>query len=172
MCSEVTPDGRYGIVLSYGQTVRWLSYDDVLAHCTATIRATVAAEHDAAVVRQLHHTLGMSLQDAGAVLMELRGARLRPDAQALQPLGLEPGVTVEGKPFLTLSVGGHQVGQWGPAEARNHAMACLELAAAVSLDNAFYDFLTTGDGSLPENTARSVVGNLGQYIGRHAVVEA
>lgn len=171
MCSEITPDGRYGIVLSWGDTVRWLSHEDVLLHCTETVRAAVCAEHDAAVFKQLTGKLELPATHAGETLQDLRDRRPPADAQALQPLGLEPGVTLDGKPFLVVSVGGRKVGQWTPADARNHAMACLELAAAVPLDNAYFDFMT-GDGVMPQHVGRNVVGDLGQYLGRHQVVQA
>lgn len=170
--SEVAPDGRYGIVLARGDTQRWLTYEQVLLHCTATIRAAVYAEHDAAVFKQLTGTLELPLTHAGETVNDLRKRRPPVDAQALQPLGLEPSVTVKGKPFLVVKVAGHTVGQWSPADARQHAMACLELAAAVTLDNNYFDFMTDGDGAIPENAARNMVGDLTQHIGTHKVVKA
>lgn len=170
--SEVGPDGRYGIVLARGDTQRWLTYEQVLLHCTATIRAAVCAEHDAAVFKQLTGPLELPLTHAGQTVQDLRDRRPPVDAQALQPLGLEPGVTVKGKPYLVVSMGGRKVGQWSPADARQHAMACLELAAAVSLDNNYFDFMTGGDGVMPENVARNVVGDLAEYMTRYKVVEA
>lgn len=175
MCSEVTPDGRYGIVLSRGDAERWLSYEEVLLHCTATIQAAVRAEHDAAVFKQLTGPLELPFEHAGLTVQDLRDMRPPVDAQALQPLGLEPGVTMAGKPFLVVRVGGHKVGQWTPADARNHAMACLELAAAVPLDNNYFDFMTgreDGEKVFPAHVARNVIGDLSQYLGRHKVVEA
>lgn len=170
--SEVTPEGRYGIVIARGETERWLTYDEVLLHCTATIRAAVSAEHDAAVFKQLTGPLKLPLTHAGETVNDLRKRRPPVDAQALQPLGLTPQVTAAGKPYLLVKMGGHTVGQWSPADARQHALACLELAAAVALDNNYYDFMTGADGVMPENVARNVVADLGKFIGRHTVVEA
>jgi len=172
MCSEVTPEGRYGIVLSRGQTMRWLTYEEVLLHCTATIAAAVCAEHDAAVFTQLTVKLELPADHAVATVEDLRKRRPPVDRQALQPLGLEPGINMQGKPYLKVSIGGHKVGQWTPGDARNHAMACLELAAAVPLDNAYFEWMTTGDGMIPSHVGRNIVGDLGSHLGRHKVVEA
>lgn len=171
LCSEMTPEGRYGIVLSRGDAMRWLSREEVLLHCAATIAAAVAAEHDAAVFKQLTGPLELPVDHAAETLNDLRKRRPPADAQALQPIGLEPGVTTQGKPFLVVSVGGHKIGQWTPGDARNHAMACLELAAAVPLDNAYFDFMTD-DHVMPHQVARNVIGDLANFLGRHKVVEA
>ena len=168
MCSEILPDGRYGIVLSHGKTVRWLSREDVTRHCQTVVEATIRAEHDAAIFKQLHHKVGMTPELAGEVLVRVRDRRTRLDAQALQPLGLEPGVTIEGKPFLVLSVGGVKVGQWYPADARNHALACLELAAAVEADNRYRDVLVE-DLDL-EDRAYAMVGSLADELVFYTVV--
>lgn len=168
MCSEILPDGRYGIVLSHGETVRWLSREDVMLHCQTVVEATVRAEHDAAIFKQLHHTVGMAAELAGEVLVRVRARRTPLDAQALQPLGLEPGVTLAGKPFLVLSVGGRKVGQWESADARNHALACLELAAAVDADNLYRDVLV--EELELEDRAYAMVGELGKELTMYTVV--
>ena len=171
IASEILPDGRYGIVLAYGKTVRWLDKEQVYLHCHAVVQATVRAEHDAAVFRQLHHSVGLPMDVAGEMVDRLRKARNPLDAQALQPLGLVPGVTVAGKPFLELLVNGHKVGQWGPEEARQHAMGCMELAAAVDCDNAYRDCLMDEVGVEENRVAYGMVGELAKDLARYTVVQ-
>jgi hypothetical protein len=168
MCSEVLPDGRYGIVMSHGKTVRLMDRADVTLHCQVVMEAAVRAQHDAAILNQLHRTAGVPLEAAGEVLARVRARRIPLDAQALQPLGLEPGVTLRGKPFIAVKVGGRVVGEWEPGDARNHALGCLELAAAVDLDNHYRDVLTedidVGDRSY------AMVSELGKELKRYKVV--
>lgn len=170
VASEVLPDGRYGIVLSYGKTVRWLSREDVTLHCQVVVEAAVRAQHDAAVFKQLHHRVGLPLEEVGLMVQQVRDARPPLDAQAIQPLGLEPGVTVEGKPFLAIRVGGRKVGQWTPGDARDHALGCLELAAAVDLDNRYRDVLVEQVGV--GDRAYQMVSELGRDLATYKVVEA
>lgn len=51
--SELLPDGRYGMVLTAGETVRWMNRTDTLAHCAAAMQVAMRAEHDAGIFRQL-----------------------------------------------------------------------------------------------------------------------
>lgn len=171
IASEILPDGRYGIVLAYGKNVRWLDKETVYRHCQAVVQATVRAEHDAAVFRQLHFSVGLPVDVAGDMVERLRKRRNPLDAQALQPLSLEPGVTIAGKPFLGLLVNGHKVGQWGPEEARQHAVGCLELAAAVDLDNAYRDVLMTEVGVEENRVAYGMVGELSKELTLYTVVK-
>lgn len=141
LASEIMPDGRYGIVLSHGKTIRLMDVNDVTAHCREVIAAAVRAQHDAAVLKQLHHRVGIPLDAVGEVLERVRARRPELNVHATHPLGLVPGVTLAGKPFIELLVNGRKVGQWDPEDARNHALGCLELAAAVGLDNVYRDVL-------------------------------
>lgn len=168
LCSEVLPDGTYGIVLSRGDSVRWLSREDVYRHSMAVMSASIRAEHDAAIFRQLTGELNLTPTDAAHMIADLRERRAPVDAQALQPLGLEPGVTIQGKPFLVLSVGGHKIGQWKPQDARQHALACMELAEAVPRDNDYFTFLSTAM-ELDGGQARAVVSGLAEFIGHYTV---
>lgn len=169
LCSEVMPDGSYGIVLARGEAVRWLDREDVYLHAMAVMSATVRAEHDAAIFRQLRDKLGMDFQDAGHMLEMVRRGRPPVDAQALQPLGLEPGVTQDGKPSMVVFLGGHKIGQWDLTEARRHALACMELAEAVDRDNGYFTYLSE-ELELGEK-CRVLVGTLSEHMDTYTVVK-
>lgn len=170
IASEILPDGRYGIVLSYGDTVRIMAVEDVTYHCQAVVQAAVYAEYDAGIVHQLHTRVGLPLEAVGEVLELVRAKRPALNIHATHPLGFEPGVNKEGKPFVGLLVNGHKVGQWDPDDMRNHALGCLDLAAAVALDNTYRDVLTE-DVDLGER-ARGIVGDVGRSLPHYKVVQA
>lgn len=158
--SDVLADGSYGIVIHDGaDTVRALTRDEAYAHAQAVLAAAQRAEYDAAVFLQLTRKLGLPVEVASASVQDLRDVRVSLDASALHPLGLEPGATVEGKPYIVVSLEGDRVGQWTPADARLHAAAALELAEVVRLDSDYYEWLRTSPG-VEEGRARAAVDDL------------
>lgn len=163
LLSEVHPDGTYGVTLRRGETSRWLTREQVYAHAAEVVTAARRAEYDAALLRQLHGELGLPVQEVGMTVQTIREQRVPLDVEALNPLRLEPCATPEGKAFLVLSIGAHKVGQWTPGDARRHAMACLDLAEVVRLDNGYFAFLTGGDG-VPEGPARAAVAGLMKFM--------
>jgi len=57
---------------------------------------------------------------------------------------LVPGMTKNGKAFLTLHVNGQPVGQWSPDDARGHARGVLDSIAVIALDDGYLKVLTCG----------------------------
>ena len=70
---------------------------------------------------------------------------------------LVPGMTKNGKAFLTLHVNGQPVGQWSPDDARGHASGMLDSIAVIALDDGYLKVLTerlevdeaAADGQVP-----------------------
>lgn len=169
--SDVLSDGRYGIVISEGMDiVRAMSAQSAYKHAQEVLKAAQRAKYDAAIFLQLTHKFSLPPVDAGHIVADIRKKRRPLDEKALSPIGLEPGATIEGKPFLIVSVRGEAVGQWTPRDARGHALVALELAEVVSLDTAYYNYLRNdqanhlrSDWGLDETTARSIVGDIMNY---------
>lgn len=170
IASEVMPDGSYGIVLSYGKTIRWMAVEDVTYYCQGVVQAAVYAEYDAGIVKQLRDRVGVPQEGVGEVLELVRAKRPALNVHATHPLGLEPGVNLAGKPFIGLHVNGRKVGQWDPDDCRSHALGCLDLAAAVQLDNVYRQVLAEDVGV--GDKARGFVGMLGKDLPSYKVVQA
>lgn len=163
LLSDVLADGSYGIVIHDGaDTVRGLSREEAYDHAAAVLTAAQRAEYDAAVFQQLNGKLGLPLDTVAEAIRDLRSTRAPLDPNAMHPIGLEPLVTSQGKPFLILSVNGRRVCQWTPADARRHAAGALELAEAVRLDSDYFTWLTN-DAGVEEPRARNVVDDLANH---------
>lgn len=163
LLSDVLADGSYGIVIHDGaDIVRALTHDEAYDHAQAVFAAAQRAEYDAAVFRQLTTKLGQPLDTVAETIRDLRSMRAPLDPNALHPIGLEPLVNSQGKPFLIVSLNGHPVAQWTPADARRHAAGALELAEAVRLDSDYYAWLTSEAG-IEEPHARNIVDDLANH---------
>lgn len=162
--SDVHADGRYGITIRAGNVVRGLSQAETTAHALAVVAAAQRAEYDAATLNLLM-SIGIELGPAALSMNELRDARPRIDAEALAPLSIAPGVSAQTrKPFLTVLAGDMDVGQWTVDDARRHALAALEVAEAVELDQALFDWLVSDAFvGLDEGRARQVVASIAKH---------
>lgn len=162
--SDIAADGTYVVSLVFSsERAVTLSPDEARRHAETVLAAAHRAEHDAAVLTQLHGKLKIPLEDAGKTVGELRGDRPPLDPDALTPLGLEPCVAAADKrPFLAVSVDGKKVGQWETADARAHALALLEVVEAVNLDAAYHRYLV-GTIGIESDRARVVVDDLGNW---------
>lgn len=157
-------DLGYVATISVGADhIRTLTPADALAHAAAVLDAGQRAEYDACVVRQMtDRGSGIGVEATAMLVAELRADRPPLDEQALAPLGLDGGVNSKHEPFVAVSVHGKRVGQWTPADCRRHALAVLELVAAVDLDSAYLRSLR-GVVGLSERVARNVVSDLVNY---------
>lgn len=164
--SDPLPDGTYVTAIHYDDDrSRVLDHTAGLAYVTEVLRAAVQAEHDAAVIRHLMAT-GLGPNLAASVVADLRADRPPIDDAATAPLTLRPGVsqkTMRG--FLAIHMDGRQVGQWEPAEAREHAVQVLEVLTAADLDAAYRRHLI-GPLGVDEPTAMAIVSDLAAYIGK------
>jgi hypothetical protein len=183
--SWVLPKGRgYGVRLRVGGTTWGLTPDRALAYAAAVIRAAVTAEHDAAVAGLLMNKLAVP----DRLVAELFAHDLRPDRPDTDadtgPLLLRPGVAVDEhlngsrtfRPFIGLHLAdthiesgrpawsprGEKVGQFTPADARQHATAVLDTIAAADLDSALRRLLV-GPLGLGEARASAVIADLANH---------
>ena len=161
--SDVAPDGTYVVAIEVGPDESWmLDRHQIRAHGIAVLEAAARAEYDAAVFAQLS-TLSVDQRAIGQVLTDLRAERPPLDTAATAPLELEPGVSHrDHRGFLTLKLHGDPLGQWELDDARRHALACLEVQAAVDLD-AIYRTTLVGIVGLDDARARAVVGALAEH---------
>lgn len=159
--SDLAPDGRTYIatVQLDGDTARTLNRDGGFAWASTVLDVAARAEHDALVLRQLHHAVGIPLHLAASCSGDLRADRPPVDDAATVPLRLEPGVNAKGEPFIGVHINGAQVGQWTCQDARDHAQGILEVLSAVDLDAAYFRYLI-GTLDIDPAQARGIVGSL------------
>jgi hypothetical protein len=162
--SDLAADGTYVTTVQAGPDhARVLDRSEALAYAGAVLEAAARAEHDAAVLAQLHNFLGLPVEAAAGSVADLRAERPPIDPAALAPIGLVPGVSASTKlPFLILEVDGAPVGQWTVTDARRHAEAVLEVSAAADLDAAYFRWLV-GAVALDAGRARNVVSDLASH---------
>jgi hypothetical protein len=162
--SELLPDGHYTAAVAFTDD-RSVALDEPAAvrYTLAILDAVQSAEHDAAVLTQLHNTLGLDEKTAAEFLVH----ELRPARRALRetgtPLTLVPGVSHrDRRGFLTVHVDGQPVGQWELTDAREHARYVLEALLAVEYDTAYHGVLTELL-DLDDGRARNVVEDIGNH---------
>ncbi|MEO3860927.1 hypothetical protein [Acrocarpospora sp. B8E8] len=164
--SDLSADGTtYVTAIHYDQDKsRILDAKTAYAYVAEIFRASVHAEHDAAVIRQLRAT-GMPVELAARAVADLRADRPPLDDAATAPLRLVPGVSQKtGNGFLATYVGNRQVGQWDPDDARDHATGVLSVMAAADLDSAYRRYLV-GPVGLAPGEALAAVSGLADHIG-------
>jgi hypothetical protein len=161
--SDVAPDGSYCVAIGVGDDESWIiDRQMALRHAATTIEAVARADYDASVMRQLT-SLGIEPANAGFVVADLRADRPPLDYESTAPLSFEPGVSHRnGRGFVTILLHGDRIGQWELDDARHHALACLEVVAAVELDAAYRRALV-GIIGLDDGRARAVVGDLAEH---------
>lgn len=160
--SDVDPvTGLYHLSISYEGDLTWpLSYDDAWAYARVLATQLARVTHDAAAFDQLT-TIGLSPEAAAALIT----TDLRPDRRPVDQVGrlrLEPGVTVQGKPFLALFVDDKPVGQWSVDDAREHLVALLESIETIELDDKLRQVLLHTVG-VEDGIARAFVHNLHEH---------
>ena len=79
--SAVTIKGKPFCVVEWGKMKAQLDPDDVRQMALSWLEAAEAAEHDAAVFNELHDGMGLEEQYCAVFISNLRGRRLRRDAQ-------------------------------------------------------------------------------------------
>lgn len=163
--SDLAPDGStYVTAIHYdADQSRILTPETAYAYVNEVFRASVMAEHDAAVIRQLRAT-GVDLEAAAQAVATMREDRPPLNDAATAPLRLVPGVSLRtGAGFLALHVGDRQIGQWDPDDARDHATNVLAVQTACDLDAAYRRFLIGSAGIEPDR-ALAVVGGLAEFM--------
>lgn len=133
-----------------------------MAYAATVFQLAQQAEHDAAVFSQMILTLGIAEMEVARLIEDLRKDRPPLNTDVLKPLGLTPGVTIKGKPFLALLLDDVQVGQWSPTDAREHAAYLLECVQAADMDSAYFRMLTGVIGVEPAR-ALNVISDLGKH---------
>lgn len=161
--SDVAPDGTYvTTVQASDDTAVVLNRKRALRYAMAVYTAVAYAEYDAAVLNQLV-SMGIGQEMAARCIADLRADRAPVDDAATDPLRFVPLVTATGRtPALYVDLGGRRIGQWTPADGRQHAGHVLDICAGVDLDAAYHRFLR-GPVGLDDGRARAVVGTLGRY---------
>jgi hypothetical protein len=152
--------GRYHVVLEIdADTSQALDGAKVWLHARAVLAAVAQAEYDAAIMRQLGGTAADD-EHAARVVGHLRARR---DLLAWPtPLALLPGVSAfTGEPFLHVRIRDRVVGQWTPADARDHAMGVLELDCVAGLDREYLSVLR--EARVEDHKARVLVDNLAAH---------
>lgn len=162
--SDLLPDGTYVTAIHYNDDQsRVLDRQTGMAYVAEIFTAAVHAEHDAAVLRQLT-SIGVERATAGQAVVDLRADRPPLNDAATAPLRLAPGVSHRtGAGFLAVFIGDRQVGQWDPADARDHATNVLTVLTAADLDATYRRYLTSVIG-IDTDRAQHIVGQLAAHI--------
>jgi hypothetical protein len=164
--SDVHPDGQYGVSFRHNKTVRWLTQEETMLHAHAVLQVAHRSEHDAAVFTQLTTKLNITPIEAAQFLRDLDKARPPLDVAALHPLYLTPRMNRDGQPLVMVKVSGVRQGFWTMTDCIRHAVACIELAETVVLDQAYYDYLAGAKAGDPfgDRVARAAVMDLVNYM--------
>jgi len=163
--TEPDPDGKtYLTVINVGDRAWALTPAGALRYAAACCAAATVAEHESAVYRLLTIKTEMPPEVVGAVIGDLRADRPPPDDEATAPLRLAPGVShrAGSPPFIALWLDDRQIGQWDPADARQHGMHVLEVTAGADLDAALHRYLV-GTCEVPDGSARAMIEDLSNY---------
>lgn len=119
--------------------------ESAVEYARAFLQAWGAAEYDAAVLAQLTQKLGMDREQAGRLLMHLRGRRRNPVSYAVGPITADPGVSAfTGKPFIKCTVGKLQW-QWAGADVHQHTRHVLSVSSVIEFDTTYREFLVEMD---------------------------
>lgn len=174
--SEPAADGSYQVTLHLSDDVS-VALDEAaaVAYALAVLDAAEAAEHDAAVLRQLTSirpaavSEEQAVRQAGPVIDVLRERR-RVRATGT-PLTLVPGVSRDATPgpgepawrgFLVVKVNGQAVGQLDVLPAQQHALYVMLAVSAVADDRLYQQVLTDVVG-VKDYIAAKLVAELGQF---------
>lgn len=135
--SDVDPvTGNYGLSMSIDGDLAWsFTPDEGWQYVKMVATQLSRVTHDAAVLKQMLAT-GIKPHFAAQVLAR----DIRPDRRPVDqvgPLRIEPGVTIEGKPFLRLfhDESEQPIGQWEVDDARHHLLGMIETIETIELDD-------------------------------------
>jgi len=159
--SDLAADGTYLTTIQVGDdTVIPLPRASAYAYALAAIAAAEYAAYDAAVLAQVTKIVKGDKAAAAQMVLDLRADRAPLDTAATHPLAFEPIIASKtGEPAIHVSLRGTRFCQWTVDDLKGHALHVLGAAAAVDLDNAYYQLLTTLINVEPDR-ARNVVGDL------------
>lgn len=162
--SDISASGTYIVSIEGGPDRSCpLDRDGAIRHAMGVLLAAQYADYDGAILAQYASELGMPIDQAAALVHDLRSDRplIRPADTA--PLTLTPGVSAfTREPFLTLDWGAERLGQWTVQDAKQHALYVLYATSAVDLDAAYYRYLT-GQVGLKPGHARAVVEGIAEH---------
>jgi hypothetical protein len=137
-----------------------LSREGTVAYVQTLLEVIGRANYDAGVTRQLHHGLGLPLQEAVQLVMtELRPDRPEIDFTPTKPLSFRPGVNKDLLGFVDIFLDEEHVGQMRAKAAYRHAMWVLEVLSVCDLDAQYLRLMRTID---PER-ATTVVDDVANY---------
>lgn len=140
-----------------------LDRERAVEYVWALLTIVGCSEYDAAVLGQVTRKMGLGLDVAGQLILDLRKDRPPVDADATKPIKFEPIVSQRThRPLLHLRVDGELVGQWEVSDARQHALHVLDAMVVADLDGAYYRCLT-GLLGVEEPRARNVVEDVGNW---------
>jgi hypothetical protein len=180
--TEIGPDGRYESRVTFEEDGKLdvaivLDWTGAVQYAQAVLAAATAAEYDSLIVQQFRG-MDMDTEHIALVVSEFRkrqpklrdpfaggryGVGKRTGASATGLFSLTPGVSAEtGEPFMVLKLRGKPVGQWTPADAREHAAFVLEIATAAEYDQLYFETLTE-DFGLDAKRAYNAVHGLQTY---------
>lgn len=160
--SELMPDGSYAVGIHYTPDKSTaLGAPMARAYVRDVSKAVACAQYGAAVLKQLT-TIGIDDNNALPTVGEIMGERWAgvelPGGARIIPLISQR----DRKPYVRIDIGGDPLTQWSPADATDHALHVLMVAATVPLDTAYFEFLRA-TLNLPEEKARGLVGDLAAH---------
>ncbi|GAB3224204.1 hypothetical protein GCM10027447_12590 [Glycomyces halotolerans] len=160
--SELMPDGSYTVGIHYtpDQSTA-LGAPLARAYVREVTKAVACAEYGAAVLKQLT-TIGVDDAHAAPTVGDIMGDRWAgvelPGGARIVPIIAQR----DREPYVRIDIGGDPLTQWSPAEAMDHAVNVLLVAATVPLDTDYLKFLR-GPLNLPEDKARGLVADLAEH---------
>jgi hypothetical protein len=139
--SDVAANGEYVLTVHFNDDIAFPlnGSADRLDYAGALLTACGAAEHDAAVFKQLKAMMDIPEPEAMHYVIDLRKRRAGTSWKA-GPFTLTPGVNRRGKPFVACEING-TTWQWSTGQAREHARQVLEVGSIVDHDANYRDFL-------------------------------
>lgn len=166
VATRIKLDGSpsYKVTISLGPSViRSINAEEAVRYVAAVYRTAVIAEHDAAVMRQLNGKIGMPLELAGSVVMDLRADRDSVRDDATLPLRFDPIISARTfDPYVHVWMENERIAQWTPEDCFQHATQVMQVLSGADLDSAYLRYLVEKI-SLPRGYASQLVNDLGNY---------
>lgn len=159
---ECSPDGVYFPAVVCGDRVHPLDRESATGYALALLAVVEHAVHDAAVANLLV-SLDLPAKPVAMAVADIRSERPEVDQEACGPFRFEGIVSAStGLPFVHVLLDGEKIAQWVPQAARGHAAHVAAAPFAADADEALRRTLV-GMMSVPDDTARSVIGGLGEF---------
>lgn len=170
--SDVDPiSGAYICTINAGNDLAFvLGPDRVMRYVSQVLAVANQADHDCAVMRQLHQKLGMPVEDAAEVVLgSLRPDRPPTDHEATFPLEFHAGVGMKGVElhgYVAVARADRgkpeELGRWPVRTLVEHAMTVIAVVHSNELDFGYFKALRSLIG-VEEDRARNVVMDLSNY---------